>query len=286
MPWLKLDTALPNHPKVRKLDLLLGRHGNGLAVIVSLWCWADHYAPSGDITRHAIDDLAIACSVDPKRVDILSALISAGFVDATEDHRFVLHDWSEHQGAAIELRSRNADRARAWRERHERARNANGTHTERVAYAQRAGQEEKRGEEKREEVPPPSPPSPAGPARVVRLDPISDPEFVAFWAAYPRKAAKRDAAKAWRQMAGRMPKLDALLAALAEQSRSAQWTRDDGQKIPYPATWLRGERWTDALDVPLVSSSRRNPHPIHPDDREALLRKSRGTVIDNDEAFR
>ena len=33
--------------------------------------------------------------------------------------------------------------------------------------------------------------------------------------------------------------------------RSDQWRKHDGQFIPYPATWLRQERWDDELKVTL-----------------------------------
>ena len=37
-------------------------------------------------------------------------------------------------------------------------------------------------------------------------------------------------------------------AALAEQKKSKDWTKDGGQYIPYPATWLNGKRWQDELE--------------------------------------
>ena len=70
-------------------------------------------------------------------------------------------------------------------------------------------------------------------------------DFERFWAAYPNKVAKADARKAWAKLKP-SPALGAkILDALAWQSESEQWTKDDGHFIPYPATWLRGERWED-----------------------------------------
>lgn len=67
-------------------------------------------------------------------------------------------------------------------------------------------------------------------------------DFDTFWAAYPRKQAKRDAFKAWGQV---HPPLEAVLTALAWQCDTDQWTRDDGAYIPLPASYLRGWRWED-----------------------------------------
>jgi hypothetical protein len=85
---------------------------------------------------------------------------------------------------------------------------------------------------------------------------VSDDEvwFAQFWAAYPLKVAKKDARKAWGEL--RMtPELHAaILAALAWQG--PQWAAQ-GYGTPYPATWLRGERWTD--EPPPVAVDRRVP---------------------------
>ena len=40
-----------------------------------------------------------------------------------------------------------------------------------------------------------------------------------------------------------------ILAAIDIQKRSVQWTKDSGQFIPHPATWLNGERWSDSVEV-------------------------------------
>jgi hypothetical protein len=70
--------------------------------------------------------------------------------------------------------------------------------------------------------------------------------FDDFWAAYPRKTAKGDARKAWEKAARSEPNLLALcLDALAWQTKQEQWTRDGGKFVPYPATWLNREQWSD-----------------------------------------
>lgn len=68
--------------------------------------------------------------------------------------------------------------------------------------------------------------------------------FLAFWDAYPRKAGKQDAKKAFGKVT---EPLEKLLDAIEQQKKSKQWQRDDGQYIPYPATWLNQGRWDDVL---------------------------------------
>lgn len=38
-----------------------------------------------------------------------------------------------------------------------------------------------------------------------------------------------------------------MLKAIEVQKKSDQWQRDNGQYIPYPATWLNGRRWEDEI---------------------------------------
>jgi len=79
----------------------------------------------------------------------------------------------------------------------------------------------------------------------------SEPEgFDVFWALYPRKVAKSAAMKAFRSLAPSADVLSAMLVAVASQAKSPEWTKDGGQFIPHPATWLRGRRWEDELPAP------------------------------------
>ena len=70
-------------------------------------------------------------------------------------------------------------------------------------------------------------------------------EFDQFWSSYPKKVGKQAAKKAFDSV--NVP-IETLLAAIERQKCSAQWSRDNGQYIPYPATWLNQERWEDELD--------------------------------------
>lgn len=81
---------------------------------------------------------------------------------------------------------------------------------------------------------------------------MSDEEaFDEFWKVYPRKCNKGDARKAWKQTVKIRPPLADLVKAVYQGRASAQWMRDDGQYIPYPASYLRGERWADEYEVDL-----------------------------------
>jgi hypothetical protein len=73
-------------------------------------------------------------------------------------------------------------------------------------------------------------------------------EFSQFWAAYPRKVGKGEAAKAFdrARLNGKLPEV---LAAIESYKKTSQWIKDDGQFIPHPATWLNQRRWEDEPDL-------------------------------------
>lgn len=117
MGWIKVDDALIQHPKVLKLQALLGARADAIGLLVRLWVWASHYAQDGDLTKHDELDVRIACGMTESDVDILGLLTRCRFVD-DEDGALHLHGWHEHQGRLIELRERNARREKERRGRH------------------------------------------------------------------------------------------------------------------------------------------------------------------------
>jgi hypothetical protein len=84
-------------------------------------------------------------------------------------------------------------------------------------------------------------------------------DFDAFWRAYPRRTAKGDARKAWMQTRAIRPPLPQLIASIEAAKRCEQWRRDGGQYIPYPASWLRAERWDDEHEVQLLTPQQAQP---------------------------
>ena len=89
-----------------------------------------------------------------------------------------------------------------------------------------------------------------GGAGACGIDPVSagagDPEgFGAFWAAYPKKRARADAARAWKALSPDHELQARILSALESQKAGAEWQREGGRFVPYPGAWLRGRRWED-----------------------------------------
>lgn len=81
-------------------------------------------------------------------------------------------------------------------------------------------------------------------------DLFETPAFKAFWDAYPWKAGKAEALKAWhevvlgREVAGHFARI---LDSLEKHKRSRAWQEDGGKYIPRASTWLRQRRWEDEV---------------------------------------
>jgi hypothetical protein len=76
-------------------------------------------------------------------------------------------------------------------------------------------------------------------------------DFEQAWKIYPRKVAKAEARKAWKQTEEFRPDLETLLTAIKNACKQEQWMKNGGAFIPHFSTWLRGERWEDEFEITL-----------------------------------
>lgn len=74
--------------------------------------------------------------------------------------------------------------------------------------------------------------------------------FDEFWAQYPKKRSKGQAEKTWVKLKPDEQLFEAIMAGLERAKTSVEWTKDGGQFIPYPATWLNAKGWEDEPDKP------------------------------------
>lgn len=89
------------------------------------------------------------------------------------------------------------------------------------------------------------PPLPPTRGRSKATQELPDADFEAFWAEYPKKKSKGEAKKAWAQLKPSREIISAIMAKLPVLKASHDWTKDGGQYVPNPATWLRAEGWED-----------------------------------------
>lgn len=141
---------------------------------------------------------------------------------------------------------------------------ANGKQGENVSKKEKEKESKKESKKEKEienecYISPPLPPSPGGEETRASK---RDADFEVFWSAYPRKVGKLDAKRAFGKV--RVP-VETLVTAIEQQKCSDQWTRDNGQFIPHPATWLNRGDW----DAELPTSKKHRDETI---DMEKLQR--------------
>ena len=106
------------------------------------------------------------------------------------------------------------------------------------------------------------------------------PDFADFYALFPRHEARKDALKAW----GQMTEADRLQAIIAIAAWRPVFQQRGVDYTPLPATWLRGERYTDELPhtamsmshVPFKEGATPVARGVLPDEVRAILRKLTG----------
>lgn len=74
------------------------------------------------------------------------------------------------------------------------------------------------------------------------------PAFLEFWAAYPKKRGKIEAARKFKSMkcAGLLPEI---LPAISAHMGTDEWKKEGGAFIPHPSTWLNQGRWEDVMGI-------------------------------------
>lgn len=103
----RIMTALPSHPKTKKLIRRLG--DAGAWYLVRLFLWAAENRADGDLSGMTAEDIELAVDWPGDAGVFVAALAAVGFLDGKEGARSI-HDWSEHNPwvAGFESRSEKA----------------------------------------------------------------------------------------------------------------------------------------------------------------------------------
>lgn len=152
-----------------------------------------------------------------KGIGVTKRLQEVGLIDIIDDKTIQLKNFEKRQNSMLS----DAERAKKYREK-KKVTNVTNESDERHARVDK-----------------------------IRVDKIrtttavgADDGFNSFWSNYPRKIGKSSAGKAWQK---HKPPLDVVLEAIEKQKDSDQWSKDNGQFIPHPTTWLNGKRWEDEV---------------------------------------
>lgn len=72
-------------------------------------------------------------------------------------------------------------------------------------------------------------------------------KFEKFWEAYPKKKSKGNAEKWFDKNNPSDELVDIMIDKISLLKNTEQWTKDNGQYIPYPTTWLNAKGWEDEI---------------------------------------
>lgn len=223
MEWFKVWVTLRDDPKV------LGLSDRAFRDHVIAMCWTAH---------HEKDGVVHASIVSNQR--IVDELLRAGLWDRDADGTLRIHNWLGRQRSAEEVdaarsAARNAARIRWGRESHSDAHSGTDAPSNAEEEVEVEGEVEPRS-------------TPSRSSRSAEAELLVG--FDEFYAAYPRKRAPGDARKAWLQMRRAGVAADQMIAAAGTYAADPHLPVDK-TKIPYPATWLRSERFRDdPLEAP------------------------------------
>lgn len=92
-----MKRGTPEHPKTVALARALGVHRVvAVGTLELLWHWTARYAARGDVGRYPDETIAEGVLWEGEPTKLVSALVSAGWLDECPVHRLIVHDWSQH----------------------------------------------------------------------------------------------------------------------------------------------------------------------------------------------
>lgn len=238
MSWVKLDDKFYSHPKVASIENKM-LEAVGLHTLALSWSAAQ--LTDGFIPRPQAARLA-GGNVD----DLISALLQAGLWDNSE-RGYQIHDYLDYNPSREQvLAQREAQKEAGRRTAALRWGRSTDRSTDSSSYS---------STDRSPHSSPVAPPIGDGVGdecsrtrtRTHKSKSLEEPpEFGAFWSLYPRRVSK---GQAQRALAAALKKTDinTILAALERQLPDLN--RREKKYIPYPSTWLNGERWEDDVTV-------------------------------------
>lgn len=228
MPWFRVSDDLPARSSTSRIPRPYRLRAIGLWAMAG--AWSAQQLTDGHVPAWMLDELAGT----PEDAEWL---VTAGIWEPVEDGwQFVVWDGEQPmREKVLELRAKTTARVQTWRARNSVTNpDANNTRD----GVTNAG----------ETLPPVPDPNP-NPSTSTEVDvhakrerPSIDIDFEAWWKLYPRKQARADALKAYRQ-ARKTASAKELLDGLQMYLLSTIGVEKEHIKLA--GGWLRAERWTD-----------------------------------------
>lgn len=208
--YIRLHDGMPDHPKI---DALSDR---AFRLLISSWCWCSRHLTDGRIPDKVWAKRGTAAA--------RRELITEGLAEPVEGGVH-MHDYLEHQRSAEEVAILKATRREAGRKGG--LARAKGQASAKASARQTRSKTQASTETETD---------------TASNEAVETPRFADFWAAYPRRADRGHAVKAWAKAIKNAEPQTVIDAAARFAGKVAN---SDPKFIPHAATWLNGERWLD-----------------------------------------
>lgn len=254
MKWVRLYNATANDPNWRMIAAETGLPVHAvLAAWTAMLCHASEATPRGTLAGWMDKRAAAILDLKPADLTAIREAMQGVILDGDK-----LLNWDQEQYES----DTSAERTRVYRER-KKQRDGN------VTQPSRNGDETSRNDDvTSRDGDVTSPPLRATDNRYQNKEPPlrgvnarervrgDDPDFEAWWSAYPHKVGKGAARKAFQAARPKAPFGDLLQAV----QRYERFLKQPGAPHAcHPATWLNQERWTDEL--PEVNHEQHRHYP-------------------------
>ena len=237
--WIKIVTDIFDDEKILLIESL-PEADSSIVIWFKLLCLAGKQNNSGVFVMNngiAYTDKMLAAIFRRKETIVNMALKTFeqfGMIEII-DNAYTIPNWNKHQ--TLDAYEKKKQRDRLYQAERRAFQKALINKSSDVAVS------DKEKEIDKDNIPPIVPQGDELPYKP-ETDSFSE-SFNDFWKAYPKKVSKANALKAWKKLKPNNDLVRKILYALEKQKKSSQWQKDNGQFIPYPATWLNGRRWED-----------------------------------------
>ena len=210
-----------------------------IGLLEGLWYLTATNAPDGAIGKFSDIEIAAWLEWEGEPEILVEAFIKAGFLDRCSEHRLVIHDWEDHAPQHVKGNIAKHNKSFA------KAKNEEAPSDIPIGISQGGSL----GNLLDTVLETPSKPNLTKPIKTLAQKSLRGEAFEKFWKAYPKKKSKGDAEKAFAKINPNEQLLATMIATIERAKTSDDWRKDDGQYIPFPATWLRDRRWEDEFDL-------------------------------------
>ncbi len=217
-----MKPGTPRHPKTQALAEQLGEQlATAVGILEMLWHFTAEVTPAGDIGKYTPRHIArhIGWSGDPE--ELITALIDTRWLDPSETHGLIVHDWPIHCTDNVHSRLANA-----------RLTFADGTEPKLSKFDKKDrpgiqadyGGEDPRTEDERY---------------------TTDQIFDDFWDLYPKKLNRKRAQQAWRKVVKTETMARIVLQGQQVHLQPGGNLARDPQYIASAENWLHKRHWED-----------------------------------------